>query len=346
MRLLKCEIPKDCRDTKELCRALFAEFLGMTLFLFIGVGSVAATGEFLSQDGIDRVNTVSRLLPISMAFGMSIMVLVYCTGNLSGGHLNPAVSFFLCIIGDISPVRTILYMISQFSGATFGTLIIWGCTVGMKGVGNPPFGLGHNGLSNELHPSQGFLFELMGTFILCFAVLCTAVRGGGPSDGQPNLAPLVIGFSVFLSHIVLIPFTGCGINPARVFGPFLVNSFAGVNVWESWTWIYYVGPMAGAVLAAGCYSILCDFSEEDIDDELVHKYTMPIGQQTTGFSHRAIRREIVRRRSSSKLLEEEAARLQVEAMGINIQMPPIQEMTAQEKAAVELTPQDDHQKSV
>ena len=81
----------------------------------------------------------------------------------------------------------------------------------------------------------------MGTLVLCSTACMTAVHGKSLAKGVPHLAPLAIGFAVFLAHIVLVPLTGCGINPARTFGPALVNSFAGEKVWEDSYWIYFIG---------------------------------------------------------------------------------------------------------
>jgi Major intrinsic protein len=88
----------------------------------------------------------------------------------------------------------------------------------------------------------------MGTFLLVWTVLNTAVS---KHSIAANLAPMAIGFSVFLAHIVLIPFTGCGINPARTFGPHVVILMAGETVGAAGWWIYYTAPFVGAAAAAG-----------------------------------------------------------------------------------------------
>lgn len=321
-RLASVMFPKDTNDTKELTRAIFAEFLGTLLLVFFGCGSALATGEFLTQDGIANTNVVARLMPIAMAFGMSVAVLVYSAGKLSGGHLNPAVTFFLLLIKEISPQRSAMYVGAQFLGSTIGALILWLATSTMSynspESGSPPFLLGANTLNPVINSGNGFVFEVMGTFLLTMVVSLTVVIGGGPSDGQPNLGPLLIGFAVFVAHIVLIPFTGCGINPARTFGPALINSIGGQNVWESWSWIYYIGPLCGSLMSAGCFYLLQDevvpepvrrvskvinnndgvesgnaVSEEGIVMETVttvndvaavpHKYHMPEGTTSTGF---------------------------------------------------------------
>ena len=279
-------LPADCHNMRELSRAVFAEFLAMALFVFLGTGSAASTAEFAIVAGDCNVQ-VARILPIAMTFGMSIMVLVYGIGNISGGHINPAVTFFLFLLREISALRASLIIFAQFSGAVLGSGLLYGSISGLNdhSAGTPPFLLGANSLNPELTEGNGFLLELMGTLILCLTVYLTAVRGGGPSDGQPNLAPLVIGFAVFLAHVVLIPFTGCGINPARTFGPALVNSFAGSDVWNDDYWIYFLGPLVGAMVAFGISLIFAPEGEVDVKGKeflafIVHRQYMHICHST------------------------------------------------------------------
>ena len=224
------EFPDDISDRAELLRAILAEFLAMTMFVFLGCGSVAATGEFLVDDfdlGI-KVN-VARVLPIATCFGLTITVLVFNIAPISGGHINPAVSFALMLQRKISPWRFFFYGIAQLLGSTLGAALLWGgisnasyaaspgVVVNITGfvpgvsvipaVGHPPFGLGANMLNPVLSTSNGLLLEIMGTSMLVGTVLSTAVdkRSLGP---VANLAPIPIGLSVWVVHLVLIPWTG------------------------------------------------------------------------------------------------------------------------------------------
>lgn len=150
---------------------------------------------------------------------------------------SPAVTLCLTLVGECSPIRCAAYCVAQFTGAIFGSLLVWACTSNMsygretdeidRVVGNPPFDLGANGLNKTLNDGNGFILEFMGTLVLCIVVLSTVLHPESLAQGKPALAPLAIGFAVFLAHVVLIPLTGCGINPARTFGPAVVNSFAG-----------------------------------------------------------------------------------------------------------------------
>jgi glycerol uptake facilitator-like aquaporin len=116
-------------------------------------------------------------------------------------------------------------------------------------VGRPPFRLGANQLNPVLNPWNGLVLEIVGTSLLVGTVLTTAVDERALS-GVNSLAPLPIGFSVMVAHLCLIPWTGCGINPARTFGPALINSLAGVDTWQGSWWIYYVGPGIGSVVTS------------------------------------------------------------------------------------------------
>ena len=258
--------------SRDVLRGALAEFLATALFVFIGTGSVASTGQFLSQNSDTSNGLVARIMPIAMAFGVAIMVLVYGFGHISGGHINPAVTLMLVLINQCELVRGVVYVLAQLLGATFGSLFLWGCISGLQGVDNtergdvPPFSLGSNSLTSPLNSGNGFFFELLGTLLLCLTVALTAVDKKSLAQGQPSTAPIAIGFAVFLAHVVLVPFTGCGINPARTFGPCLANSFAGNNnVWNN-TWFYYVGPWTASIVAAFIY---CGF--QGLDDSADEK---------------------------------------------------------------------------
>jgi glycerol uptake facilitator-like aquaporin len=221
--------PDDTRDKGALFRACLAEFLAMTMFVFLGCGSVTATGEFLvdEKDFSIKVN-VARVLPIATCFGISITVLAFNIGAISGGHINPAVTYALMLQRKVSPARMILYFIAQFSGSLLGASILWAglsgatwnpspgvnMTAGFRlgidqipAVGKPPFYLGANQLNPVLSTSNGLLLEVMGTSFLVGTVMATAVDGRAMGN-VGSLAPIPIGISVWIAHLVLIPWTG------------------------------------------------------------------------------------------------------------------------------------------
>jgi glycerol uptake facilitator-like aquaporin len=191
------------------------------------------------------------------------------------------------LTGDVSLPTGLLYFLSQFLGAVFGAAILWGCTAsqllmevssttGEENATSPPYLLGSNFVNPAVPLGSAFLLEVMGTFLLVWTVLNTAVS---KHSIAANLAPMAIGFSVFLAHIVLIPFTGCGINPARTFGPHMVILMAGETVGKAGWWIYYTAPFVGA----GAAALVCKYllhlkpvvpSVEDKEGEFMeHKKT-------------------------------------------------------------------------
>eukprot|EP00543_Licmophora_paradoxa_P014826 CAMPEP_0202464446 /NCGR_PEP_ID=MMETSP1360-20130828/61984_1 /ASSEMBLY_ACC=CAM_ASM_000848 /TAXON_ID=515479 /ORGANISM="Licmophora paradoxa, Strain CCMP2313" /LENGTH=119 /DNA_ID=CAMNT_0049087753 /DNA_START=1 /DNA_END=357 /DNA_ORIENTATION=- len=117
-------------------------------------------------------------------------------------------------------------------GAMLGAAILWGCSDSsvLKNGDEPPYLLGSNFVASDYPLGSAFLIEVMGTFLLVWTVMMTAVH---PKNIAGNMAPIAIGWSVLLCHLVLIPFTGCGINPARSFGPHIVSVFAGARVGEA-----------------------------------------------------------------------------------------------------------------
>jgi glycerol uptake facilitator-like aquaporin len=106
----------------------------------------------------------------------------------------------------------------------------------------PPFMLGSNFVNPTTKLASAFLLECMGTFLLVFTVCMTAVSKKSIAG---NLAPIAIGWSVLLAHLIMIPYTGCGINPARSFGPHIITIIAGETVGKPGWWIYYTAPFVG-----------------------------------------------------------------------------------------------------
>lgn len=184
-------------DSKKLLRGSIAEFIGMMFFVWVGTGAVISTGEQLTLSAAPTAASVARVLPIAFAFGISITVQAYAWGHISGGHFNPAVTYCLFLINEVKLVQLVCYVCAQFSGAAFASLLLWGSVSalddGRDEVGNPPFGLGANGLNPALNQRNGFVLELMGTLVLCMTVVMTAVHKKSLCQGVPNLAPRMRG---------------------------------------------------------------------------------------------------------------------------------------------------------
>nr|AFK47400.1 unknown [Lotus japonicus] len=241
--------PAPLIDAEELTkwsfyRAVIAEFIATLLFLYITVLTVI--GYKVQSDvknGGDDCGGVG-ILGIAWAFGGMIFILVYCTAGISGGHINPAVTFGLFLARKVSLIRAILYMVAQCLGAICGV----GLVKAFQKSHYNKYGGGANSLNDGYSTGTGLGAEIIGTFVLVYTVFSATDPKRSAGDSHvPVLAPLPIGFAVFMVHLATIPVTGTGINPARSFGAAVI--FNQSKPWDD-HWIFWVGPFIGAAIAA------------------------------------------------------------------------------------------------
>jgi aquaporin TIP len=210
--------------------ALLAEFIGTFTLIFIGVGSIIAnhtTGGALGLTGI------------ALAHGLAIACMVSATAAISGGHLNPAVTIGLFSTGHVKAGTALKYIISQLAGAVVAAMLIKFVS---PADGVAATALGTPALGANISPVQGVVTELILTFLFVFVIFGTAVDGRAPKMGG-----LFIGLAIALDVLAGGPITGAAMNPARSFGPAIVGGHL-ENIW-----IYWVGPIIGAILAAMVY---------------------------------------------------------------------------------------------
>ncbi|KAM6152921.1 aquaporin-1 [Erethizon dorsatum] len=237
---------------KIFWRAVVAEFLAMTLFVFISIGS--ALGYKYPVKGNQTAAAMQDNVKVSLAFGLSIATLAQSVGHISGAHLNPAVTLGLLLSCQISILRAVMYIIAQCVGAIVATAILSGITSNL-----PMNTLGRNDLASGVNSGQGLGIEIIGTLQLVLCVLATTDRRRRDLGGS---APLAIGFSVALGHLLAIDYTGCGINPARSFGSaVLTHDFTN-------HWIFWVGPFIGGALAVLIYDFILAPRSSDLTDRM------------------------------------------------------------------------------
>lgn len=237
-------------------RAAAAEFIGTGLFVFLGAGAVVAALNFSSGDG------PAFITAIALAHGLGILIAVSATANISGGHINPAVSFAAAITGKMKVSTALLYIVAQLVAAVLAVLLLKAIIAGPAELGH----LGAHGL-NVYDTSTGagiledqagdgagagLLLEAVLTFALVFVIFATAIDPKGPT----HLAPIAIGLVIMLDHFIGIPLTGASMNPARSFGPAIVANF-----WAD-HWVYWLGPLIGGSLAALVYEYVFMHREE------------------------------------------------------------------------------------
>jgi len=227
-------------------KASVAEFLAQALFVFVGCGSAMS---------IAKAPGSAWVLQVALTFGIAITVLAYTIGHYSGGQMNCAVTLGLVIVGHITVVQGIANLVAQLLGSLLGATILWIVYSGMPAASlDQTGGLGTNTLGDGVPMISALIGEIAGTFLLMYVVLETAVNSANTAVG--SMAPLAIGFAVFLAHSVLISLDGCSINPTRTTGPAIINAILnpksdGKALQQ--LWIFWVGPCVGAALAAGVY---------------------------------------------------------------------------------------------
>lgn len=238
----------------SVIKKFFAEFIGTWMLVVVGAGAAAVT-LMLSQGekpasqfniGIGALGGLGDWLSIGLAFAIVIAAGIYIFGPVSGAHFNPAVTIALWIGKRFHARDVIPYLVAQFSGAAFGALTLL-AMLGIKGatVG----GLGAPGPFPGINLSQVFIAEAVGTFILMLTIMGIAVDKRAPQ----GWAGLIIGLIVGGVITTLGNVSGQGINPARTFGPYLIDSLAGgPNNWPVF-WIYLLAPIVGAIIAVWIY---------------------------------------------------------------------------------------------
>lgn len=212
-------------------KKFIAEFVGTFALIFVGVGAIASNHLNGGQTG---------LVGIALAHGLTIAVMVSATMAISGGHLNPAVTIAFLVNKKIDFLGAVNYIVAQCLGAIAAAALLKFCV--------PPIALiavnmGTPSLMPGLDVSMGLFLEIVMTFFLMFVIYGTAVDNRAPQVGG-----LFIGLAVTLDILIGGPITGAAMNPARHLGPALLGGGL-ENIW-----VYWAGPIIGAVLAGCLYS--------------------------------------------------------------------------------------------
>jgi MIP family channel proteins len=209
-----------------------AEFVGAFALIFVGAGAILAAGP-LAEPGV---------VGIALAYGLAMAVMVSAVGHISGGHFNPAITLGFLVTGRLHPILAVVYWIAQFGGAVAAAALLrW--IFNDTNEGN----LGAPVLNPSIEPEAGLIIEAILTFFLVWVVFATAAD---PRGTFKSIAGLAIGLTITMGVLMAGPLTGAAMNPAKAFGPELLS-----NDWDDF-WIWYVGPIAGGVIAAVAYEML------------------------------------------------------------------------------------------
>lgn len=218
----------------DMNKKLVAEGIGTMILVLMGCGSAVFN---------HGATSVSAVLTIAFAFGLSVIAMAYCIGHISGCHINPAITVGVWLNGGMKGKVAVAYMIAQILGAIVGSGILYAIssTLGVEGTGANSYTEG------ALVPA--LISEIVFTFIFVLTVLGATSKGASVNSGFAGLA---IGLCLVLVHIVCIPITGTSVNPARSIGPAL---FAGGEALQQ-LWLFIIAPLAGAVIATSVWRVL------------------------------------------------------------------------------------------
>lgn len=215
-------------DDRELMRSLIIEFIGPFALVFMGVGAIILTQ---GQD----------IVAIALAHGLAIGLMAMAAGHISGGHFNPAVTVAMLVTRRIDPQRAVAYIIAQLAGGLAGAAVL---VLTFRDLERNAVNMGVPAVGANLSAGNAFVMEIVLTFFLVLVIFGTAVDTRTPKV----VSGLVIGLTISMDILAGVTVSGAAMNPARWFGPAIVQ--------QEWSdlWIWWAGPIIGAVIAAVLYN--------------------------------------------------------------------------------------------
>ena len=216
-----------------------AEMVGTMVLVLMGCGTAVS----LSCTSNDP-SLAATVVGTAFAFGLAVVAMAYTIGNISGCHINPAITLGCLLSGRIGGKDAAMYMLFQVIGAILGSAILYALVGNVASLA----GTGANACQDGVSVVGGLLAEIVFTFVFVLVVLGTTDE----KKGAGNFAGLAIGLSLVLVHLVCIRYRGTSVNPARSIGPAL---FQGGEALQQ-LWIFIVGPFIGAALSAVVWKVL------------------------------------------------------------------------------------------
>ncbi len=219
-----------------------AEMIGTMVLVLMGCGVAVSLN---CSSNVADVANAGTVIGTAMAFGLSVVVMAYTIGGISGCHINPAITLGVFLSGRMSAKDCGMYMVFQVIGAVIGAALLWVLTSNVDGLA----GTGANNLQDGVSVVGGLLAEIIFTCVFVLVVLGATSKTNGATN---NFAGLAIGLSLILVHLVCIRYTGTSVNPARSIGPALFQGGAALSN----LWIFIVGPFVGGALASCVWKVI------------------------------------------------------------------------------------------
>ena len=218
-----------------------AELLGTFVLIFIGTGSAVVAGKYIG------------FLGIALAFGLTVLAMVYAVGHISGCHINPAITIAMLVNRKIGSKDAAFYIVAQCIGAILASVLLLSIMTGQPGFDLATNGLGQNGYGaaspGGFSMVSGFIAEVVLTFVFLLVIF-----GVTSKTAPAGFAGIPIGFALAVILLVCIPITGASINPARSLGPALVVGGTAL----AQLWLFIIAPIIGALIAAVVWKYLLE----------------------------------------------------------------------------------------
>lgn len=247
-----------------LVQRLAAEFVGTFVLVLGGCGSAVLAAKFVGPDGVDTGLGIG-FTGVSLAFGLTVVVMAYGVGHISGAHFNPAITIGLAAARRFEWKDVVPYVVVQVVGAIAAAAVLWVIAINQKGMTADLLkegGFAANGYGDH-SPGGYFLIAGLVAEIVLTAIFLIVIMGITDSRAAKGFAALAIGLALTLIHLVSIPITNTSVNPARSTGPALF-----VGGWAiSQLWLFWVAPIVGAVIGALAYQLFAGASPEEQGQE-------------------------------------------------------------------------------
>ena len=248
--------------TPPMSKRLWAEFLGTFWLVFGGCGSAVLAAKVVTDDSGDTINMGIGFVGVSLAFGLTVVTAAYAVGHISGGHFNPAVTLGCAVAKRVEWSAVVPYWITQVVGATVAGGVLWIIADGKDGFSASESGFATNGYG-DLSPDGYSLAAVALAEVVLTAVFLWVILGVTSEKAPAGFAPLAIGLTLTLIHLISIPVSNTSVNPARSLG---VAWFAGGDALGQ-VWLFILAPLLGAAIAGVSYAFLTGDEDEPAAEE-------------------------------------------------------------------------------
>lgn len=245
-------------DSSTPAARIGAEFLGTFWLVFAGCGAAVLAGVVLNPD---QISVGIGYLGVALAFGLTVLTMAFAVGHVSGGHFNPAVTIGLAVAKRIEWKWVPSYIITQLVAGTAAGAVLWVIANGKPGFSAVESGFASNGYGDR-SPNHYSLLACAIVEIVLTAFFLYVILGATDDRAPKGFAPIAIGLSLTLIHLVGIPVTNTSVNPARSIG---VAWFAGSGALEQ-VWLFIVAPIIGAAIAGFTYAMITGAHLLEVDE--------------------------------------------------------------------------------